>query len=74
MAPTVINTFLEAYDFSDKMIVLFSTSGGSDFGNTLQELQPSALGAEFRESKVLIRIVTDSNIQDLIKDCESSIR
>ena len=28
-APTIINTFLESYDFSGKTIVLFATSGGS---------------------------------------------
>ena len=42
MAPTIINTFLEAYDFSGKKIVLFATSGGSGFENTVKELQPSA--------------------------------
>jgi len=33
---------LEAYDFGGKKIVLFATSGGSGFGNTVKELQPSA--------------------------------
>ena len=32
IAPTIINTFLEAYDFSGRKIVLFATSGGSGFG------------------------------------------
>ena len=36
VAPTIINTFLEAYDFSGKKIVLFATSGGSGFGNTVK--------------------------------------
>ena len=31
VAPTIVNTFLEAYDFSGKKIVLFATSGGSGF-------------------------------------------
>ena len=42
VAPTIINTFLEAFDFSGKKIVLFATSGGSGFGNTVKELQPSS--------------------------------
>ena len=42
VAPTIINTFLEKYDFSGKKIILFATSGGSGFGNTVSELQPSA--------------------------------
>ena len=29
VAPTIINSFLESYDFSGKKIVLFATSGGS---------------------------------------------
>ena len=41
VAPTIINTFLEAYDFSGKKIILFATSGGSGFGNTAAELKPS---------------------------------
>lgn len=41
VAPTIINTFLESYDFSNKTIVLFATSGGSGFGKTVQELKSS---------------------------------
>ena len=32
--PSIIDTFLEQYDFSGKTIVLFATSGGSGFGGT----------------------------------------
>lgn len=32
MAPTIINTFLEKYDFTGKKITLFATSGGSGLG------------------------------------------
>lgn len=45
VAPTIINTFLESYDFSGKTIKLFATSGGSGFGKTVHELEPSAPGA-----------------------------
>ncbi|MFC2768835.1 MAG: flavodoxin [Mitsuokella sp.] len=40
-APHIINTFLEAYDFSGKRIITFATSGGSKFGKTMASLQPS---------------------------------
>lgn len=53
VAPTIINTFLEAYDFSDKKITLFATSGGSGFGNTVSELKPSAPNADIVEGKLL---------------------
>ena len=55
VAPTIINTFLEAYDFSGKKIVLFATSGGSGFGNTVKELQPSAPEAVITEGSLLNR-------------------
>lgn len=66
VAPTIINTFLEAYDFSGKKIILFATAGSSDFGNTTAELKPSAKDAEFIETKVLKGILTDGKIDSLI--------
>ena len=41
VAPTIINTFLESYDFSGKTIVLFATSGGSGVGDTVKGLRGS---------------------------------
>ena len=41
VAPTIINTFLESYDFAGKKIILFATSGGSKFGRTVEELKIS---------------------------------
>ena len=66
VAPTIINTFLESYDFARKKIVLFATSGGSGFGNTVKELKPSAPGAEIMEGKLLNR-AADKDIDALIK-------
>lgn len=53
VAPTIINTFLESYDFKGKEIILFATSGGSGFGSTVRALEPSCPGALLREGKVL---------------------
>ena len=53
VAPTIVNTFLEKFDFSGKKVVLFATSGGSGFGNTVKELQPSAPNTEIVEGKIL---------------------
>ena len=66
IAPTIINTFLEKYDFSGKKIVLFATSGGSGFGNTVSELKPSAPDAEIVEGKVLNK-ATKQEIAEWIK-------
>ena len=67
VAPTIINTFLEKYDFSGKKIILFATSGGSGFGNTVKELQPSAPNSEIVEGKLLNR-ATKQEIADWIKE------
>ena len=41
VAPTIVNTFLEKHDFSNKTIILFATSSGSRFGKTVENLKPS---------------------------------
>ncbi|MBO1680591.1 flavodoxin [Bittarella massiliensis (ex Durand et al. 2017)] len=51
LAPTIINTFLESYDFSGKVIVPFATSGGSGMGRTNQGLQASCSGADLRAGR-----------------------
>ena len=54
VAPTIINTFLESYDFSGKKIILFATSGGSGFGRTVEELKPSvSADTDIVEGKLL---------------------
>lgn len=54
VAPTIINTFLESYDFSGKKIILFATSGGSKFGKTVEELKVSvSASCEIIEGKLL---------------------
>ena len=66
IAPTIINTFLEKYDFSGKKIVLFATSGGSGFGNTLRELQLSAPDAVIVEGQVFGR-AAKQEIEEWVK-------
>lgn len=54
VAPTIINTFLESYDFSGKTIILFATSGGSGFGKTAEKLKGSVSAtAEIKEGRIL---------------------
>ena len=66
VAPTIINTFLESYDFSGKKIVLFATSGGSGFGNTVKELMPSAPNANIVEGKILNHVSTQ-DVENWVK-------
>lgn len=54
VAPTIINTFLKSADFSGKKIILFATSGGSKFGNTVEELKVSvSADTQIIEGKLL---------------------
>lgn len=41
VAPTIINTFLESYDFAGKTVIPFATSGGSGMGQTAAKLKSS---------------------------------
>lgn len=55
VAPTIINTFLESYDFAGKTIVPFATSGGSGMGKTVTVLEKVAPKANFKPGKLLNR-------------------
>ena len=55
VAPTIINTFLESYDFAGKTIVPFATSGGSGMGKTVAALEKVAPKANFKPGKLLNR-------------------
>ena len=44
VAPRIIETFLESYDFSGKTIIPFCTSGGSGVGRSDEELHKNVKG------------------------------
>ena len=48
VAPHIINTFLESYDFKGKTIVIFATSGGSGIGKCAENFKDSANGATIK--------------------------
>lgn len=66
-APAIIKTFLEAYDFRGKMIVLFATSGGSGLGRTAEELKNCCLGADIRSGKMLNRNFSESELREWVE-------
>jgi hypothetical protein len=39
VAPTIINIFLESYDFAGKTVIPFATSGSSGIGDTVANLK-----------------------------------
>ncbi|MBR4206695.1 MAG: NAD(P)H-dependent oxidoreductase [Clostridia bacterium] len=53
--PSIIDTFMESYDFSGKTVVPFCTSGGSGLGDTAKNLSRLAPGANIKEGKRMTR-------------------
>ncbi len=53
VAPTIIDTFLESYDFSGKTLIPFATSGGSGMGKTVEVLKKVCPNANWKSGKVL---------------------
>jgi flavodoxin len=54
VAPNIIKTFLESYDFAGKILAPFATSGGSGLGKTLENLRPCVSAtAIWKEGRLL---------------------
>lgn len=71
VAPTIVNTFLESYDFSNKTIILFATSGSSGFGNTMDELKVSVSNtAIIKEGKVFKSKVSVESLKEWSQEIE----
>lgn len=68
VAPTIINTFLESYDFSGKTIIPFATSGGSGLGRTNDKLKPSCPGATLEKGKLLNGMVSEGSLKKWVED------
>ena len=66
VAPTIINTFVESYDFSGKTIIPFATSGGSGMGRTVEVLKALCPNANWGKGKMLNR-VSDRELEDWVK-------
>ena len=49
--PSIIDSFLEAYDFSGKTVVPFFTSGGSQLGEGQERIEKLAKGAKVLPGK-----------------------
>ena len=52
-APTIINTFIETYDFTGKIIVPFATSGGSSIQKACEDLKAAYSDYKFAEGRLL---------------------
>ena len=70
IAPTIINTFLESYDFAGKIVVPFATSGGSGIGNCEKNLHKAYPDIVWKDGKLLNGRIT----RDLVTEWFEKIR
>ena len=54
--PTIINTFMEAYDFKGKTVIPFATSGGSSIKKACEDLKAAYPDVNCKEGKLLNRV------------------
>ena len=62
--PSIIDTFMEAYDFSGKTIVPFATSGGSGMGDSSVNMQALAKGAAVTSGKRFGRLASKTELKN----------
>ena len=67
VAPSIVRTFLESYDFSGKTLIPFATSGGSGLGKTLEQLKPLCPGALWKEGRML-NGASEQDIKNFLAD------
>ena len=61
--PTIINTFMEAYDFAGKAVIPFATSGGSTIEQACKDLKAAYPKANWKVG----RLLNDASKEDLEK-------
>lgn len=66
--PSIIDTFLESYDFNDKEIVPFCTSGGSGLGDSSDSIQKLVPGAKVLAGRRVFPSETEDDLRKWIKE------
>lgn len=66
--PSIIDTFMEAYDFSGKTVIPFATSGSSPIGNSGKNMQSLAPGANVTEGKRFSAGAADQTLADWVSE------
>ena len=51
--PTIINTFMESYDFKGKTVIPFATSGGSSINKACDDLRTAYPDVTWKEGRLL---------------------
>lgn len=65
--PSIIDTFMESYDFTSKTVVPFATSGGSPIGDSGKNMQALAPEAGVVEGKCFSVDVSDTELKNRTK-------
>ncbi len=65
--PSIIDTFMEMYDFSNKRIIPFATSGSSGMGQSAYNLQALAKEAKVANGKRLSSSTSEEELKEWIK-------
>ena len=63
VAPKIIDTFVESYDFAGKTLIPFATSGGSGMGKTVDVLRPLCSDKAVWKSGKVINGMTESDLK-----------
>ena len=66
--PSIIDSFLDAYDFSGKAIVPFFTSGGSQLGDGQGRIETLANGAKVLKGRRFSARASESEMKDWIAE------
>ena len=66
MEPRIMNTFMESYDFSGKVLANFCTSGGSGIATSTENLKALSPNANWLEGKRLSGSSDTDEIQEWI--------
>ena len=64
--PSLVDSFLDAYDFSGKTIVPFFTSGGSQLGEGQERIQSLAAGAKVMNGKRFSARASEKELKDWV--------
>jgi len=64
--PTIVNTFMEAYDFKGKTVIPFATSGSSSIKKACEDLKATYPDVNWKEGKLLNQ-ATKKDLEDWVK-------
>ena len=66
--PSIIDTFIESYDFSGKLIIPFATSGGSPIGTSGENIQQLAPDAKVLEGKCFSAGISENELKKWVEN------